>query len=435
LSKRQSPFDTLVERLRANAFARELPSMTPRIGAEVELLPLDARTGDVVSLQDRLLPFLRSHARARGWGEHASSKGAPNFVLPDGGAVTFEPGGQVEYATPPYFTPGALLNDLRDVIVSLTRAADAEGILLLGAGIDPSNRIEDVPLQVDSERYRQMDEYFATIGTAGAHMMRQTASVQVNVDPVGDPHTTWRMLNAAAPYFTAMFANSSWHAGVNTGEASRRARMWRLLDPARTGVLPCRNDPADEYARFALAAPVIGLRGEDGNYRSLEEWLERGAGQDLIDEHLTTLFPEVRPKGYFEVRSIDAIAPQWLAAPVLLLAGLAMDTDALSESARLLGNPDAIMLGCAGVAGMRDTHLADVCGQLAAIASAACARQGSGFCSEQDLEEANHFFEKYTRRGRSPADDSRDSGFRYEAPFRRSTSSTFESARFMNANN
>jgi glutamate--cysteine ligase len=425
----------MAEQLRASAFARAAPSVAPRIGAEVELLPLDAQTSKVVPLRERLLPFLRSHARSRGWAEHASSKGAPYFVLPEGGAVTFEPGGQVEYATPPHFTPAALLADLRDVVLSLTRSADAEGIQLIGAGIDPFNRIEDVPLQVDSERYRQMDEYLATIGTAGAHMMRQTASVQVNVDPAGDPLSTWRMLNAAAPYFTAMFANSSWHAGVNTGEASRRARMWRLLDPARTGVQPCRTDPADEYARFALAAPVIGLRSEDGDYLSLADWLERGAGQEVISEHLTTLFPEIRPKGYFEVRSIDAIAPEWLAAPILMLAGLVMDTDALGESAQLLGNPDAGLLACAGVAGMRHTHLADVCGRLAVIASAACERQGSSFCSEQDLEEANQFFERYTRRGRSPADDSRDSGFRHDAPLRRSTSSAFESARFMNANN
>ncbi|MGH7551393.1 MAG: glutamate-cysteine ligase family protein [Longimicrobiales bacterium] len=411
MSKQQSPFDTLVEQLRASAFARAAPWVAPRIGAEVELLPLDAETGEVVPLHERLLPFLRSHARSRGWGEQASSKGAPNFVLPDGGALTFEPGGQVEYATPPHFTPGALLADVRDVIVALTRAADAKGIQLIGAGIDPFNRIENVPLQVDSERYRQMDEYLATIGTAGAHMMRQTASVQVNVDPVGDPHSTWRMLNAAAPYFTAMFANSSWHAGVNTGEASRRARMWRLLDPARTGVQPCRTDPAAEYARFALAAPVIGLRSEDGDHLPLADWLERGIGREVVDEHLTTLFPEVRPKGYFEVRSIDAIAPEWLAAPILLLAGLVMDTDALGESARLLGNPDAVLLACAGVAGMRDEHLADVCGRLAAIASAACQRQGRNFCSEQDLEEADQFFERYTRRGRSPADDSRIQDF------------------------
>ena len=44
-----------------------------------------------------------------------------------------------------------------------------------------------MPLQVASDRYRRMDRYLSGIGHSGARMMRQTASVQMNVDPAGDP--------------------------------------------------------------------------------------------------------------------------------------------------------------------------------------------------------------------------------------------------------
>ncbi len=405
MSRQENPRTALARRLQEILFSGAVGGRDPRIGAEVELLALDQQSRAVVPLRKRLIPFVQSHAASQRWVEQTSLKGAPRFVLPSGGAVTFEPGGQIEYATPPYATPRALLANLRAVVPALIESAQDAGILLLAAGIDPVNGIEDVPLQVDSDRYRSMDSYFATIGHAGARMMRQTASIQINVDAAGDPLVAWRMLNAAAPHLTAMFANSATYAGVSTGEASRRARMWRLLDPTRTGVLPGQRDPAEEYADFALAAPVISPRSDGGTYLPLAEWLEgRDADSALVDEHLTTLFPEVRPKGYFEVRSIDALPPEWFAAPILLLAGIVMDETATQQAADLLGSPDPFLLSCAGATGLRAPDLADKATRLVDVALAACERQGAEFCSEHDLEEASAFFERYTRRGSSPAD-------------------------------
>ena len=43
-------------------------------------------------------------------------------------------------------------------------------------------------------------------------MMRQTAAFQITVDAGEDPVGLWQVLSAAAPYVTAMFANSSHYA-------------------------------------------------------------------------------------------------------------------------------------------------------------------------------------------------------------------------------
>ncbi len=237
-------------------------------------------------------------------------------------------------------------------------------------------------------------------------MMRQTASIQVNVDPAGDPLRTWCMLNAAAPYLTAMFANSAVYAGRATGHASYRAHVWRELDPARTGIFPCVDDPVSEYADFVLDAPVIALRTGAGEHLPLIEWLARDAApRDLVADHLSTLFPDVRPRGYFEVRSIDALPPAWLAAPVLVLAGLVMDEDACGEAASLLGAPDPVLLKSTGAAGVRDAALAARAASLAEIALAACERRS--FCGAADLDTARAFLRRFTLRGRSPGDDQR----------------------------
>jgi glutamate--cysteine ligase len=119
------------------------------------------------------------------------------------------------------------------------------------------------------------------------------------------------------------------------------------------------------------------------------------------------LFPEVRPRGYFEMRGADSIDPAWCAAPLALLGGLAYDDAAVADALDVLGDP-AARLERAGRAGLRDPSVAAAAQQLADIALRGCARLGDEFLSGADLDVARAYFDRYTRRGRSPADDARD---------------------------
>lgn len=346
----------------------------------------------MASVPHAILPFLRTHAVDTGWTEQPSPKGAPRFVLPNGGAITLEPGGQLEYATPPHLSPRTLLEDLDAIVPPLVAAAARHGLALIGAGIDPENPLEHAPLQLDADRYRRMDAYFATIGDAGARMMRQTAAIQVNIDPAGDVGLTWRVLNAAAPYLTALFANASRYGGEETGVASMRALAWRQLDPLRTGLFRCTGDMADEYAGFALWAPAMFLGTANGAYLPFCEWVRRGRADAAdLDVHLTTLFPEVRPKGYFEVRAIDALPPAWYAAPILMLAGLTWDARALADASELLGQPDASLLEPAAVHGLYDRRIASVADTMFGIALDGCVRLGDEVCGGEHVERAAEY--------------------------------------------
>ena len=76
-------------------------SLTPRrVGAEVELIPVDAGSGRRCGLEPGAtpgtLPFLRRFGSRQGWREVTTAKGTPSFELPAGGTLTFEPGGQLE---------------------------------------------------------------------------------------------------------------------------------------------------------------------------------------------------------------------------------------------------------------------------------------------------------------------------------------------------
>jgi glutamate--cysteine ligase len=386
-------------------------SLTPRrIGAEVELIPVETASGRRCPLETDsvpgTLPFLRKFGARQGWRETCTAKGTPCFELPAGGTLTFEPGGQLEYSSPPCRSPSALLALLRSVVLPLRAAAANDGIDLLAVGIDPFNSVDHAPLLLRTKRYARMAEYLGRMGPAGARMMRQTAAFQVSLDLDDEPWLRWSVLNAAAPYVTAIFANSPVYDGSATGCRSTRAQVWRALDPARTGLPWDRGAPVSAYLEFALRAPAILLPQLHGEHRPFGEWLRHARPTaEEWREHLSTLFPEVRPRGHFELRSCDAVSPQWYAAPLALAAGITYDPWALRAAADLLGHPDLGLLHRAGRAGLGDPVIGRTSRDLVEIAIAGCRALGPGYFHPSDLEQARCFFDQYTHRGRSPADD------------------------------
>ncbi|HET8650568.1 MAG TPA: glutamate-cysteine ligase family protein [Gemmatimonadales bacterium] len=384
--------DWLADDLRRTVFSahRQGP---PRIGAELELIPVGAASRRIVPIAGEAgtLRVLYDLARQHGW-DVAGSAEAPMFRLPGGGTITYEPGGQIEYSSPPFPSPSALIANLASVVSTLRDPFAAAGVELLGVGIDPETPPAEAPLQLRTDRYLRMDDYFGRLGPAGARMMRQTAAFQVAVELGPDPMARWRLLNAIAPEVIALFANSSRYAGQETGYASYRAAAWRSLDSSRTGVLNTAP-PVASYLEFALAAPDMMRRTDDGRYRSFCGWLMRGeATEAQWRTHLSTLFPEVRPRGYFEVRSADAMAVEDVAAPIVLLWGLLSDPATERTALEVAGQPSAERLVRAGECGLGDGEVRRRAEELVNLALRAAERMVPDQLRRQDLERAGEYF-------------------------------------------
>lgn len=309
------------------------------IGAELELIPVrevsHRRVGiGTTDAGPGTADIVRDTAQRLGWVESLDAYGAPSWNMPDGGRVCYEPGGQLEVISPVFETPARLARFLRANVVALRESSSSAGILLLALGADPYNRIESVALELHAPRYDRMTRYFDSLGPSGAQMMRQTASLHVSVELGPRVMDRWKLLNAIAPYLIAAFAHSGDYGGQPTGYASYRARLWQTLDSSRTGLPFEEADPIDAYARFAAHA-----------------------GRILDDdrEHLTTLFPEVRPRGYFEIRSLDAMEPDRIDEALQFIWTIVHDSDVANAAARLLGTPDATLLARAARLGRSDT--------------------------------------------------------------------------------
>jgi glutamate--cysteine ligase len=284
-----------------------------------------------------------------------------------------------------------VIDSTQNLVKKLRATMSTSGIELLARGVDPFNAIDAVPLQLQRERYAGMTRYFDSIGPSGVQMMRQTAALQINLERGEDPKSRWRLLNGLAPIIVALFANSRQYAGKATQWASYRAHLWRTLDPSRTGIIYDEAAPAERYLAFALNA--VAMRGDGPEYRAFRELIgDPATSREDWLFHLSTLFPEVRPKEFFELRSADVIEPDALAAPVVFVTSLVYDDEAAHRASELIPSPSEKLLERAGRLGMADPEVRKIVAKLVMLALEGARRLGEEYIRRPHVEAAYRYF-------------------------------------------
>jgi glutamate--cysteine ligase len=335
--------------------------------------------------------------------------------FPGGSRLTFEPGGQLELSSQPRPDAAAACRSMQADLVHTRRQLAAGGLALAGNGIDPHR----APLlQETAERYNCMFAYF---GTKGLPMMCSTASVQVCLDVGADQADAirrWQLAHALGPMLVAAFANSPIYRGVRTGLRSTRQALWADLDPGRThpvradgvtGGAMTAEDPAAAWTRYALDAPLMLMRDERGGWSAnpgitFREWLDKGEPtMEDLTYHLSTLFPPVRPRGWLELRMIDALPDSYWTVPVAVAAAL-LDDPVAADAARSAVAPCAERWTEACRDALTDPALGRAAKICFAAAHAALLRQGATPLARLVADYA----ERYVERGRCPADDVAD---------------------------
>ena len=386
----------LLEDVRQRLFAPTRSANPYAIGLELELIPVHKTTrtralatGDA---RESTAEVLSQLGRREGWREQSNDGDPPSWRLPDGPYISFEPGGQIEISTAPKPSASESIDSTQSLVKMLRDAMSNAGIELLALGVDPFNAIDSVPLQLHRERYTGMTRYFESIGPSGVQMMRQTAALQMNLERGEDPKSRWRLLNGLAPIVVALFANSRQYEHRPTGWASYRAQLWRTLDPSRTGIIYDEAAHVERYLSFALDA--IAMRGGDGSaFRPFREWINEPTvkREDWLF-HLSTLFPEVRPKEFFELRSADTIEPDALAAPVVFVTSLVYDEESAHQAAELIGAPSEKLLERAGRLGLADPEIRRIASRLVVLALDGGRRLGAEYIRRPHLAAAYQFF-------------------------------------------
>ncbi|MGH9050590.1 MAG: glutamate-cysteine ligase family protein [Acidimicrobiia bacterium] len=369
-----------------------------RVGVEVEWLPVDLARPD-----DPLPP-----------GPLPAETLAGIETMPAGSRLTLEPGGQVELSSPPLRGIGPACAALAADAATLTRDLARARVGLVGIGFDPRPA---PPRRVGGPRYDAMEAYFDSQSAAGRTMMRATAAVQVNVDLGRDSataETRWRRAHDLGPTLAGAFANSPIGAGAwPSGWRSRRQAVWSDIDACRTAAAADgRADCRAEWADYALDAHVMLIRRDQRTFAPLlapptfAEWIEHGHELGFptlsdLEYHLTTLFPPVRPRGWLELRMVDALPDPWWRVAVAVAVTLVADDDAAAACADAV-EPTRGMWREAARHGLDQPQLAASARACFEATLDALSRLGSDAAT---IAAVAAFHDRYSARGRCPADD------------------------------
>lgn len=318
------------------------------IGTEHEKFGFDVKTLKPLAYEG--IPGIRAMLEGlRRFGWEPVYEGENVIALTqDGASISLEPGGQLELSGAPLKNLHQTCNEVNTHLEQVRTVAEEIGAAFLGLGFQPKWRLEDTPV-MPKGRYKIMRAYMPTRGEKGLDMMFRSCTVQVNLDfaDEADMVRKFRTSLALQPVATALFANSPFVDGRPAGALSYRSLVWEDTDPDRCGILPFVFEDGfgfERYVDYALDVPMYFVY-RDGRYidaagQSFRDFLagklpalpgEKPTLKDW-DDHLTTLFPEVRMKQFLEMRGADSGPWRRLCALPAFWVGLLYDDQALDEA-------------------------------------------------------------------------------------------------------
>ncbi len=282
-----------------------------------------------------------------GW-ERIHEAGLPIALKKGGANVSLEPGGQFELSGAPVRTLHETCAEVHEHLDQMRNVTEPLGVGMMGVGFQPKWRREDIPW-MPKGRYKIMRDHMQKKGNLGLDMMLRSCTIQTNLDfgSEVDMVQKFRVSLALQPIVTALFANSPFTLGEPNGFVSYRSHIWTDTDPDRTGILPFVFEDGmgfERYVDYALDVPMYFVY-RDGHYldasgQSFRDFLAGklpalpGEAPTLTDwdDHLTTLFPEVRMKRFLEMRGADGGPWRSLCALPAIWVGTLYDQGSLDSA-------------------------------------------------------------------------------------------------------
>jgi glutamate--cysteine ligase len=317
-----------------------------RVGTEYEKVGIDRSSGKAIPYSGSrgVESILKRLIDRFGW-EPEEQYGHIIALSRDNAQITLEPGGQIELSGEPCDSIHCTYAEFTQHIRELLEVSEPLDVVFLGLGMQPVSRLEEIEW-VPKERYRIMGPYMPKVGRLGQRMMKQTATVQANIDyrDEKDAMAKFRTGMGLTPIFISMFANSPICDGQLNGYRSYREHIWTDTDKSRSGMLKFAFSPDvsfAHYVEYALDVPMYFIirnknyvdmtattfrqflaYGWNGQRATLEDW----------HDHLTTLFPETRIKRYIELRSADSQPPELMPALSAIVKGAFYESDCLDAA-------------------------------------------------------------------------------------------------------
>ena len=232
--------------------------------------------------------------------------------------ITTEPGFQYELSGEPFKNIHSVCSENNAHFNELKEIFNSVSITTSSIAYDPFNKLSDIP-NSPKERYKIMTAEMPKGGRLSLDMMYKTAGIQINYDYISedDFEKKFKIGNYLAPLTIALFANSPFTENKLSGFLSYRSKVWQETN--RGGIMPITFESVnfEKYVDNVINYPILFLKKNKRYYspngQTFNDYLNGNLnflkGQkptfEDFENHLGTIFTEVRLKQVIEFRSLD----------------------------------------------------------------------------------------------------------------------------------
>jgi len=253
------------------------------------------------------------------------------------GVYSIEPGGQLEWSSPPFSNIHEISSSMKIHKRNLNKVINEKKLKVLDYSVEPVFDPKEIDL-INQVKYRLMDKNMEKVDTLGRWMMRNTASIQINYDfeSENELEEIVFIADCLQPVSSYLFSNAPFWKNDLALNENIRYIIWEKTDKYR-----CRNlidhgmierkGLVNKYVDYMLNVPsIFGFDGSgeicsvDGTLGERLRYLKKNNSlRDLdINGALHQIFTNVRLKNLIEVRGADRPPFGYELAPVAFWTGL-----------------------------------------------------------------------------------------------------------------
>ena len=247
-------------------------------------------------------------------------------------SYSLEPGGQLEWASSPQISLWSIEKEYSKHIEYQKKLCKKNNIDVGHFSVEPISHPLDIDL-IDSKKYRLMDDMFKNTGALGPWMMRNTTSLQLNIDYLNeeDANQMAFVADAIQPLASILFSNAPFIEGQFAGHENLRWKIWNATDKSRCRTLFDHNVKSPEglidmYVDWLLSRKAIFIENPKGVFDefgdTLENMIQVDSSDHLIASAFRQIFTHVRFKTVLEIRACDRHQKGDEVVPAAFLTGL-----------------------------------------------------------------------------------------------------------------
>lgn len=254
--------------------------------------------------------------------------------------ITLEPGSQLELSIDADINIKNIENEYREFIREITPLLEEKGQMLITTGYHPETKIDEIKL-LPKDRYDLMFDYFKDKGKNAHNMMKGTAALQVSIDysSEDDYRKKFTIANAISPVLYALFDNSFYFEGQEWKKHNLRTNIWNNCDINRAGTVEGALEEDfgyEKYAKYILnRPPIFMIKNREiiatGEKKVRELFDPNDYNIDELEHFLTMFFPDVRTKGFIEIRQMDSVPYTLALSAVALIKGIFYNNENINK--------------------------------------------------------------------------------------------------------